>query len=382
MNLRLSLLSIILTLIPAFAGATDSADAVRPCDRKPMSVYIWHGCMRDSDYVSRIDFANFDNVYLMDGALWQSVEEFDRDIAPLLDDPEATVPFRKRDRFAQCVSLAHEAGTKAMWSLGNECRFQAFDNERRERFSRIVAQTVRNMDFDGVDIDWETDVYTHHDLHAQLLAALRAALDSLTEITGKKYTLSTALSVEAHYREDCRQTLNDAVDFINLMSYDLGGCLWREYATHNTPMAGIEKSVDEHWKGIPREKLHLGLANYGFLYKSIFPGERLPDGKRLNSCGRYINYNAVMPQIMGDQNWRKVYDPEEKSYYFLNDADHSFITIETPETLAHKFEYVSRAGLGGTFWWCYANDVMPDNNGGRHWRHMLIPVHRQLKDQD
>ena len=64
--------------------------------------------------------------------------------------------------------------------------------------------------------------------------------------------------------------------------------------------------------------------------------------------------------------------------YYINDALHSFITIETPETVAYKFEYAADAGLGGTFWWEYAKDIVPDNNGGKKWKHILVPDHKQI----
>lgn len=350
----------------------------KACDRLPMSTYIWHSCMKDSDFVSRINFRNFDIVYLMDKQGWQSQEDFDLTIDSIIGTDNATVRLSKPERFRQAVATAHSEGARAVLSTGNDMIFGAVDNARTEKMCRAIAKTVENLDFDGVDLDWEIGIYSRMDRHANLLTTLRRTLDSLGNVTGKKYLVSTALSVEAQYPDSLRKELEAAVDHINLMAYDLGGCLWREYGTHNTPMEYIKNSVDKRWYGIPRNKLHLGLASYGFRYDGILPGEIIPDGKKLDSCGRFVNYNDMLPHIFGTAAWRAEYDPVEKMNYYINDALHSFITIETPETVAHKFEYAAEAGLGGTFWWEYAKDIVPDNNGGKKWKHILVPDHKQI----
>ncbi|MDE5594835.1 MAG: hypothetical protein K2I89_04595, partial [Muribaculaceae bacterium] len=238
--------------------------------------------------------------------------------------------------------------------------------------------TVKELDLDGVDLDWEIGIYSHMARHANLLTQLRASLDSLGEVTGKNYLLSTALSVEAQYPDSLRKELEAAVDHINLMAYDLGGCLWRNYATHNTPLEFIKNSINKRWYDIPRNKLHLGLASYGFMYNGLFPGEKTPEGKNIGAYGRFVNYLDMLPYTFGSRAWRTEYDPVEKMNYYLDDASHSFITMETPETIAHKFEYAAEAGLGGTFWWEYAKDIVPDNEGGYKWKHILVPPHKQV----
>lgn len=380
MNWLKSLLSALL-LSQLFFGANAAGDVVKSCDRLPMSAYIWQGNLLDSNFVSRIDFGNFDMVYLMDKSLWSSQADFDNTADSILSSPGAIAPLTKRDLFAQSVDGAHAAGTKALWSVGNELLYTSLDDARLEKMSRVLAKTVEIMDFDGLDIDWEIDVWRHFDRHALLMASLRAKLDSLSKVTGKKYLLSSALSAEANYPDEHRKTFADAVDHINLMAYDLGGCLWRDYASHNTPLKIISDNIDNLWYGFPRHKLHLGLASYGFMYNGILPDEKVPEGKTIGDYGRFVDYYAMLPHLYGNSAWRVQYDPVDKMNYFINDATHSFITMETPETIAHKFDYAVEAGLGGTFWWEYAKDLVPDNNGSRFWRHILVPTHRQIARQ-
>ena len=384
MSLKTTFIAAAAVVVSASA-VTLSADAKekKACDRQPMSMYIWHGCMKDSDFVDRINYGNFDIVYLMDNQGWMSQEDFDATIDSIVATEGATVRLTKRDRFKQAVETAHNEGTLAMVSTGNDMIFGALDDARTDKMCKAIAKTVRELDLDGVDVDWEVGIYSHMDRHANLLTQLRASLDSLSDVTGKNYLLSTALSIEAQYPDSLRKELEAAVDHINLMAYDIGGCLWRNYATHNTPLEFIKNSVEKRWYGIPRKKLHLGLASYGFIYNGLLPGEKTPEGKNIGAYGRYTDYNDMLPNLYGPRAWRKEYDPAEKVNYFINDDSHSFITMETPETVELKFEYADEVGLGGTFWWEYNKDIVPDKDGGHKWSHILVPTHKHtgLKKQ-
>lgn len=240
-----------------------------------------------------------------------------------------------------------------------------------------LTKAVRYYDFDGIDVDWERELYPNIDKHCQLLEDLRSSLDELSNTSGKKYILSTALSIEAQYPDSLKQRLSDAVDWVNLMAYDIGGCLWRNYATHNTGLGLIRKCINENWNGIPREKLHLGLASYGFIYSDVLPGEKLAPGEHMSNHGRYAIYTELIPHIFGDHPWIEQYDPDEKASYYINPKKKEFITADTPESIRHKFEFVREAGLGGTFWWEFCKDIIADNNGGHKWKHILVPDHQR-----
>ena len=192
MNCIKSILAFLLMTQTAITAAAADRE-IRSCDRLPMSAYIWQGNLRDSDFVNRIDFGNFDMVYLMDKSMWQSRDDFDRTIDSILADRDAIAPLTKRDLFALSVDSAHAAGTKALWSVGNDLLYTSLDDVRLDKMCRVLAKTVDIMYFDGLDIDWEIDVWRHFDRHALLMASLRKSLDWLSNIAGKKYLLSSAL---------------------------------------------------------------------------------------------------------------------------------------------------------------------------------------------
>lgn len=358
------------------AFAEDVDDNIKACDRQPMSTYIEHTCIKDSDFVMRIDYDNFDYMYLMDAVHWDSQAEFDATIDDILANDGKGFRMAKPELYKLLIDEAHKVGTKVIFCFINNYADICVDSVRREKAAKAVALAVKNYDFDGIDIDWEGDIYEHIDKHAAFLCDLRDALDNVAKTTGKKYYLTTAHSIECKYPQELQAKVSDAIDWVNLMSYDIGGCLWRDYATHNTPLKLIKDCVDRNWQWLPRNKLHLGLAGYGFIYKGILPGEVLPKGQTLESCGRYIVYNEALYYIYNNRWWEQHYDPEERVSYFMKKGEKEFITIETPQTLAEKFEYAAEAGLGGTFWWEYRQDIVPDKDGGYKWTHLLMPTHK------
>ena len=68
-------------------------------------------------------------------------------------------------------------------------------------------------------------------------------------------------------------------------------------------------------------KLCIGLANYGFFYKGIKPGQKI-EGK-LDKYGRYIGYNEAMAVFSSD--WKEVKDPQAKVSYFINEKQQEFV---------------------------------------------------------
>ena len=63
--------------------------------------------------------------------------------------------------------------------------------------------------------------------------------------------------------------------------------VWGSTPSHNTSMERMRSKL-EHWKVFDKRKLCLGLANYGFYYKGLKPGQKA-DGP-LRDYGSYITY--------------------------------------------------------------------------------------------
>ena len=86
------------------------------------------------------------------------------------------------------------------WTLSNSFPVMAASPAARTMFAKQCKELVLDYDFDGIDIDWEYPGYADHggtpedkDNFTLLLQLVRAELDTLYPLTGKRYGLTAAL---------------------------------------------------------------------------------------------------------------------------------------------------------------------------------------------
>lgn len=264
------------------------------------------------------------------------------------------------------IAQAHACGCSVLLSLGGQQEFVPFleHPERLAGLARYLVRLVERNDYDGVDIDWEYTIDPK--LHAGLMESLRAGLDELSRRNGRTYYVTTALSFDRTYDRPLAERLSAAVDWINLMTYDLGEGIWGLTPSHNTPMGRIRAGLAERWSVFDKRKLCLGLANYGFRYEGLKPGET--SELALYHHGSYITYRDF--RGWEQRGWTQEYDPaEEVSYYFSPDRS-QFVTMDSPESIMAKVRWIVQNGYRGVFWWEYHHDYeRPDATypAGRHY---------------
>ncbi|CAJ0583248.1 unnamed protein product, partial [Mesorhabditis spiculigera] len=166
------------------------------------------------------------------------------------------------------------------WSFGTRLfEEMARTDAGRKTFIDSSILFARKYDFDGIDIDWEypkgPEVKDHF---TALINELRAAVEAEATGFGRERLLVTAaVSAGIATIDDAYDIPNIAkpFDFVNLMSYDFWGA-WDGVVGMNSPLYSRSDltppqrywNVDwaaKHWveKGMPREKLLIGLGTYG-----------------------------------------------------------------------------------------------------------------------
>jgi chitinase len=158
------------------------------------------------------------------------------------------------------------------------------------------------------------------------------------------------------------------VDWINLMTYDMGGGYWGHAATHNTPLDGIQTALSTKWSVFPPEKVCIGLANYGYLYHGLAPGQ--PSAVPLRQKGRSLSYSEL-PKLLSS-GWKESYDPKAAASYYFSPDRSSFATIDTPTSIKRKLAWISSGRFRGVFWWEYHLDYVPSDGSRANPRHLLI----------
>ena len=193
------------------------------------------------------------------------------------------------------IEKAHAAGARILLCFGGQQEFLPLleNPDRIPRFVGYMVRLVEKNGYDGIDMDWE--ITLDKELHARMMALLRERFDELSERTGRYYYLTTALSIDHEYDRALADRLAGAVDWINIMSYDMCDGVWGSTPSHNTSMERMRSKL-EHWKVFDKRKLCLGLANYGFYYKGLKPG-RKPTGR----CVTTVRISPTRSSCPGSQ---------------------------------------------------------------------------------
>lgn len=267
------------------------------------------------------------------------------------------------------IEKAHAAGARILLCFGGQQEFLPL-LENPDRIAKFVGYMVRLVEkngYDGIDMDWE--ITLDKELHARMMALLRERFDELSERTVRYYYLTTALSIDHEYDRALADRLAGAVDWINIMSYDMCDGVWGSTPSHNTSMERMRSKL-EHWKVFDKRKLCLGLANYGFYYKGLKPGQKA-DGP-LRDYGSYITYKEFLPRLANG--WTEEYDPAaEVSYYFSPDRT-EFVTIDNPSSIRSKIEWIKAGGYLGAFWWEFHHDYVAPGAENPQGSHYLIDI--------
>ena len=271
------------------------------------------------------------------------------------------------------------------WNL-RESFAPPLDSEKgRKTFAKTSVQLLKDLGFDGLDIDWE---YPNTTKQAQDLVdtckEFRMELDSYAATLDSNPHFLLTLAVPAgpdHFPFFNMPALAPYVDFINLMGYDYAGS-FSDFSGHQ---ANIYKSVDNpqstnfstedamnyylneaQWDA---QKLTLGMPIYGRSFANTTgPGtafNNATDGSWENGVW---DYKAVA----GNSSFGKVYTDDQtvSSYSYCSGSECKFngtneymVSYDTPDIALKKSQYLKDLGLGGAMWWELSGDT-PINGTG------------------
>jgi chitinase len=257
--------------------------------------------------------------------------------------------------------------------------------EARNTFADSCKQVIDTYSLEGVDLDWEYPVNGGGGIikavpedkqkFTLLLQAVRAQI-------GKNKLLTIAAPANYKYTTDWTEItkVNDIVDFINIMAYDMAhGTQYYNaplYPSQEFPTdyAGdnysIHSTVTCYLKvGITGDKLNLGIPFYGRAPERIiehrmdvntnkevtqlnFEKGELPKG----SEGEYAyKYWEIVDKFINKNGFVKKWDYHAKVPYLLYKGKFAF-SYEDEQSIGYKTAYLKEMGLGGAMFWDYSGD--------------------------
>ena len=217
---------------------------------------------------------------------------------------------------------------------------------------------------------WEINAYP------QLLSEIRSALGPNKLISAAVPGLRRDMLA---FTKDTIPKINTALDFFNIMAYDLMNR--RDNTTkHHTGVKLSLDAVDAYLEnGVPPEKANLGFAFYVKYFKTDPSGgcetkavgckttlmEDPVTGEDLGQTGGFSYHDSIPSEV--EASFKKAlqgskYDHVQGGNYYW--GDHLFWTWDTPQAIARKFPLiVEKKKLGGVFAWGLGEDA-PD------WEHL------------
>ncbi len=307
---------------------------------------------------------------------------------------DGTIYIEYMTTFNEVIKI-RESGTRVVLSIKgvNKETFDAFntitkDDNLINTFVTNIMDLIDKNYLDGVDLDWESVSESQKVNAAQmnkLVKALRAEMNKRQEENGSNYLLTAAIPGTSWGAGSDRfdfATLNNYLDYVNMMSYDSN----KEYITSH--LAPLYKSSNDNGygfgvdyatnlfasKGLSKSKIIIGAAGYGKLYKitgtinasATYPalgisGELTSVSGIAGSFDSGTLYGNAVVTLMNNSNYKKYteYNSSGKivGTYLYSQVDQIFVTYEGSETVLAKYNYAKSYTGMGIMCWAYTEDT-------------------------
>ena len=175
-------------------------------------------------------------------------------------NPDSNGNFNQKFAIDSVVKKAHKKKVKVLVSIGgggpHEYYHQLLKKNNRRLFISNLISLVKQYNLDGVDVDLEGDDIDRN--YTDFVSELSRALKPL-------HKLMTA-AIATAYKDEFPDKALRQFDFVNVMSYDNTGPWQPDDPGDHSPYSMAVEDLD-YWhnkRGIPKNKLVLGLPFYGY----------------------------------------------------------------------------------------------------------------------
>lgn len=280
--------------------------------------YIPGGLSRES--AEKIDFKKITHVFVAFSTLRKEGEFY----LPCVSDE-----VKNGIRLIHDEIEKQSASTLVLLSIGGACADffceASRSEENRAGFARRCAQMAQELSLDGIDMDWEFPGLPHGGISAceHCVHDFTLLCKSIREAVGDR--LLTAAMGSDHWNRLENAELNELLDLVNIMTYDMNNTAHSCMTLTVSAMGGWAKN------GIDREKLVLGIPFYARCEDPAY---------------EWRGYDGLMQMVQNGEAQLRCGD--EQDYIVI---DGKKLSIDTPDSIRRKTAYVKANGFAGIFNW-------------------------------
>ncbi|KAK5652866.1 hypothetical protein OQA88_9532 [Cercophora sp. LCS_1] len=262
------------------------------------------------------------------------------------------------------------------WTYSSTFPAAASTPSTRALFASSAVKLLSDLGFDGLDIDWEYPANpTEANNYVLLLQAVRSELDAYSARAAGGYHFLLTIASPAgpsHYDTMDLGRMSAVLDWFNLMAYDYAGG-WDSIAGHQANLYAApgapfstERAVGDYLaRGVPREKIVIGMPIYG---RSFANTDGL--GKGFSGLGGGSWENGVYDyKVLPLPGAVAGFDERAGATYSYDAARREWVSFDTVEMVQRKVEWLKGRGLAGSMFWEASGDRTGDGSLiGASWR--------------
>ena len=250
------------------------------------------------------------------------------------------------------LSEAARLGTVPLMHLSTLTETDNFSSERAVQvltdlplqaalIDQIVA-TITEKGYQGLDVDFEYIPGAQRENYAAFIRALRErlapmGLPVIVALAPKTYAQQPGLLYEAHDYA----LLGAAADFVLLMTYEWGYTAGPPMAV--SPLPNVRQVLDYAVTEIPREKIYLGISNYGYDWP-------LPFRQGVTRARSISNQEAIELALRYGAEIQ--FDQTAQSPWFNYTAGTPHVVwFEDARSMSAKLRLIDEYGLYGAGYW-------------------------------
>ena len=252
------------------------------------------------------------------------------------------------------------AGTKIVISV-NQGESGAFgsiaaDEVLRKKLADNILKVIKELNLDGVDIDWETPTSAQ----AVTFTLLMKDIYETVKAANPEYLVTAAIG--GGKWQPPKYDLTNSIkylDYVNLMTYSMAtgngyyqNSLYKSTKGRTLVSCSIDESIEIfNDLTVPNNKILVGIPFYTTVQtESGGPGSKTGNGKSVWYSYLYSTYKL-------SDTMKEYFDEECGVPYRYDEVNQIFISFDNERSIEVKCDYINTLGLAGIMYWQYGQDV-------------------------